>query len=228
MRSSETQKDDNGVLISIVIPVFNHIELTRECIESIRRNTKVDCEIVVVDNGSTDETASYLRDESIHVITNSENLGFPRAANQGIESARGEYICLLNNDVTVLEGWLEPLLESLEQDSLVGIVGPKQVSPGGTVWHAGTAFGPEDNLTLARKPFHIFIDFPEDDPLVNVKRTYPAMNFGCCLIPARLFDKVGLLDDETFIFPGLFEDVDWCLRLRKSGHMCLYRPPTRK
>lgn len=224
MRSREIQKDDDGVLISIVIPVFNHVELTRECIENLRRHTQVSHDIIVVNNGSTDATASYLQSEQIHAIKNSENLGFPRAANQGIESARGRYICLLNNDVTVLEGWLEPLLESLVNDPGIGIVGPKQVSPRSTVWHAGTAFGPDDHTTLARKPFHIFIDYPDDDPLVNVGRCYPAMNFGCCLIPARMFDEIGLLDDDTFLFPGLFEDVDWCLRLRKGGYQCLYCP----
>jgi GT2 family glycosyltransferase len=216
-----------AVLVSIVIPVFNHIDLTRQCIDSIRKNTPDCYEVVVIDNGSTDGTAECLRDQPVRLIVNEENLGFHKAANQGITSAQGEYVCLLNNDVIVLPGWLEPLLDCLAADDRVGIVGPKQIRPDSTVWHAGTVFGPDDSPAFARQPMHVFIDFPEGDPLVNVKRYYPAMNFGCCLIPARLFREVGLLDDETFMFPGLFEDVDWCLRLRKGSYLCLYCPDSK-
>lgn len=224
---TDSRDDEPGCLISIVIPAFNHLDLTRQCIKSVRENTPYNLEIIVIDNASMDGTAEYLAGEAVKAITNSENLGFPKAANQGISAASGKYVCLLNNDVIVLPGWLPPLIDALEQDPLACAAGPKQVSPQGRVWHAGTAFGPESNPNLARKPFHIFIDFPEDDALVNVGREYPAMNFGCCLIPRRLFDEVGAMDDDTFLFPGLFEDVDWCIRARKKSYRCFYRPDSK-
>ncbi len=224
---ADLHQGDRVIPLSIVIPAFNHVELTRECIKSIREYTPGDYEIIVVDNGSTDGTAEYLRDIDVHVITNAENLGFPRAANQGIREARGLYLCLLNNDVVLLEGWLEPLLESLDRDPEVGIAGPKQVNPERTIWHAGTAFGDSKSSGYSRQPLHIYLGYPEDDPAVNVERCYPAMNFGCCLIRAGLFDEVGLLDEETFVFPGSYEDVDWCLRARKKGYLCVYRPDSK-
>jgi GT2 family glycosyltransferase len=216
-----------GTVLSIVIPVFNHVDLTRQCIDNLSEHTAVDHEVVVVDNGSTDGTARLLESADVRAITNVENLGFPVAVNQGIRASRGEFVCLLNNDVTVLEGWLEPLLDTLQSDRSAGAVGPLQVGPGGTVWHVGTAFGPDDNPSLARRPFHIFAGYLADDPIVGVDREYPAMNFGCCLIARRLFDEIGLLDEETFVFPGIYEDVDWCLRARKAGYRCLYRHASR-
>jgi GT2 family glycosyltransferase len=216
-----------GVLVSIVIPVFNHLDLTKQCLDSIAENTDVPYEVIMVDNASTDGTGAFLASRPVRVITNAENRGFQGAANQGIRAATGEYICLLNNDVIVLPGWLEPLLQCLREDPKVGIAGPMQVSPQGMVWHAGTVFGSQDDPVRPRMPFHIFKDFPGDDPAVNIKRSYPAMNFACAITPRKLFDEIGLPDEDTFMFPGFFEDVDWCLRLRKAGYLCTYCPQSR-
>jgi GT2 family glycosyltransferase len=216
-----------GPSLSIVIPVFDHLDLTRDCLDGIRKHTDVEHEIIVVDNGSTDGTAGFLRDSQVRTVTNQENLGFPKAVNQGVMAAGGEFVCLLNNDVKVQEHWLEPLLEAISTDRRAGVAGPLQVGTGGTVWHAGTAFGPDDHPTLARRPFHIFMGYSQDDPLIGQPREYPAMNFGCCLIRNSIFEEIGLLDDETFVFPGIYEDVDWCLRARKAGYRCLYRPDSR-
>jgi GT2 family glycosyltransferase len=160
------------VLVSIVIPAFNHLDLTRQCLDSIAENTDVPHEVIVVDNASTDGTGAFLASRPVRVITNAENVGFQKAANQGIQAATGEYVCFLNNDIIVLPGWLEPLLKCLREDAKVGVAGPKQVSPQGIVWHAGTVFGPQDDPVRPRMPFHIYKDFPEDDPMVGIKRSY--------------------------------------------------------
>jgi GT2 family glycosyltransferase len=212
------------VPLSVIIPVFNHLDTTVECLHNLKEHTPGSYEVIVVDNGSTDGTAKYLARAGVRVLTNKENMGFPFAVNRGIKAAKGENICLLNNDVVVLEGWLEPLLRCLSEDPRVGAVGPKQVSPQGVVWHAGTAFYPNNDALHPRAPFHVFLGFKEDDPAVNIKRSYPALNFGCAVIRAGLFEEIGLMDEDTFLFPGLFEDVDWCIRMRKRGFKCVYCP----
>jgi glycosyltransferase involved in cell wall biosynthesis/Flp pilus assembly protein TadD len=103
-------------LASIIIPCSNQLEFTRQCIAALNRHTRRPCELIVIDNGSTDGTAEYLagvRDMAsvpVTVITNRTNRGFPAAINQGLKAARGEYLVLLNNDVVVTEGWLGQLI----------------------------------------------------------------------------------------------------------------------
>ena len=101
-------------LASIIVPGWNQLEFTRQCITALKRHTRSPWELIVIDNGSTDHTDIYLagvRDGAavpVTVISNTTNRGFPAAINQGLKAARGEYLVLLNNDVVVTDGWLEP------------------------------------------------------------------------------------------------------------------------
>jgi glycosyltransferase involved in cell wall biosynthesis len=101
---------------SIIIPCWNQLEFTRQCIAALLRHTHGPWELIVIDNGSTDGTAGYLanlRDAAplpVTLISNTKNLGFPAAINQGLRCARGDYLVLLNNDVVVTEGWLAQLI----------------------------------------------------------------------------------------------------------------------
>jgi glycosyltransferase involved in cell wall biosynthesis len=103
-------------LTSIIIPCWNELEFTRQCITAIKNHTHPPWELIVIDNGSTDGTGIYLagvRDLAavpVTLVTNTTNLGFPAAINQGLQLARGEYLVLLNNDVVVTDGWLDQLI----------------------------------------------------------------------------------------------------------------------
>ncbi len=100
---------------SIIVPCWNQVAFTRQCISALLRHTRAPWELIVIDNGSADGTAAYLaemRDTAplpVTVISNTKNLGFPAAINQGLSCARGEYLVMLNNDVVVTDGWLEQL-----------------------------------------------------------------------------------------------------------------------
>ncbi len=100
---------------SIIVPCWNQVAFTRQCISAVLRHTRAPWELIVIDNGSADGTAAYLaemRDTAplpVTVISNTKNLGFPAAINQGLSCARGEYLVMLNNDVVVTDGWLEQL-----------------------------------------------------------------------------------------------------------------------
>src|SRR5665213_3505148 len=103
-------------LSSIIIPCWNQVEFTKQCIAALKEHTRPAWELVVIDNGSNDGTAIYLdgvRDMAavpVTVVSNARNLGFPAAINQGLQLARGEYLVLLNNDVVVTDGWLDQLI----------------------------------------------------------------------------------------------------------------------
>jgi glycosyltransferase involved in cell wall biosynthesis len=103
-------------LTSIIIPCWNQVEFTQQCFAALKQHTRRAWELIVIDNGSTDGTAAYLagaRDLAsmpVTIVTNTKNLGFPAAINQGLQLARGEYLVLLNNDVVVTDGWLDQLI----------------------------------------------------------------------------------------------------------------------
>ena len=103
-------------LTSIIVPCWNQVEFTQQCMAALKRHTRPPWELIVVDNGSTDGTALYLagvRDMAavpVTVVSNTTNLGFPAAINEGLRLARGEYLVLLNNDVVVTDGWLDQLI----------------------------------------------------------------------------------------------------------------------
>ncbi len=124
----------NDRLASIIIPCWNQLEFTRLCLAALVRHTRPPWELLVIDNGSTDGTGSYLsgvRDVApvpVTLISNSKNIGFPAAINQGLRAARGDYLVLLNNDAVVTDGWLDQLIALTE----VGNGNPKNGPRGGS------------------------------------------------------------------------------------------------
>jgi GT2 family glycosyltransferase len=103
-------------LASMIVPCWNQLAYTKQCIAALKSHTRPPWEMVVIDDGSTDHTDIYMacvRDRAsvpVTVISNTANLGFPAAINQGLDAARGEYLVLLNNDVVVTDGWLDQLI----------------------------------------------------------------------------------------------------------------------
>ncbi len=96
--------------ISIVIPVLDQVEYTRAVLKNIKETVKTPHEVIVIDNGSTDETPQVLKEAGVKVIRNHHNLGWSASLNRGMEVARGSYIAFLNNDLVLPDGWLETLL----------------------------------------------------------------------------------------------------------------------
>ncbi|MBH0201253.1 MAG: glycosyltransferase [Nitrospira sp.] len=204
---------------SIIIPVWNRCELTRQCIEALAKTTDdISWELIVVDNHSTDDTASFLSTlgGDIQVITNQENLGFAKACNQGARAAHGKYLVFLNNDTIPQPGWLPPLVSEVDAHSDVGIVGSKLLYPDGTVQHAGVVF-----MRSRVIPYHIYRAAPSTMSAVNQRREFQAVTAACMLIRREVFEKVKGFD-ECFI--NGFEDVDLCLKVREQGHHVIYQP----
>jgi O-antigen biosynthesis protein len=211
--------------VSIVIPTFNKIELTRRCLQALQANTHAPShEIIVVDNGSTDGTAEFLRAEKsagrLRAILNSENTGFAKACNQGARAARAQFLVFLNNDTEVQSNWLGPLLALAEADAAVAAVGCKLLFPNGTIQHAGVALAEcqgHDPLLA----FHLFGQEKSDFPLANQRRVYQAVTAACMLARKSHFDQMEGFDEGYW---NGYEDVDLCLRFQQQGWLTVYEP----
>ncbi len=204
---------------SVIIPVWNRCELTRECLEALTKTTDgVTWELIVVDNHSTDETATFLSTlgGDVRIISNEENLGFAKACNQGARIAKGKYLVFLNNDTIPQPGWLAALAAEVDSHAEVGIAGSKLLYPDGTIQHAGVV---RDSQHLV--PYHIYKSVAGDHSAVNQRREFQIVTAACLLIRRSLFEEVGGFDEE---YVNGFEDADLCLKVRERGYAVVYQP----
>lgn len=194
---------------SIVIATFNKMEYTQQCIHSIREFTQTgDYEIIIIDNNSTDGTLAWLKQQAdIRTISNSENFGFPKACNQGIEIAQGDTILLLNNDTIVTKNWLSNLLVCLYSDDNIGAVG----SVTNNISYYQTI--PVDYQSI--EEMQIFAaNYNQSDPAQWEERL-KLIGYSM-LIKKSVIDSIGMLDEQ--FSPGNYEDDDYSLRIRIAGY----------
>jgi len=203
---------------SIIIPVYNRLDFTQKCLESIFQfGSKYDFEIIVVDNASTDGTKEFLENlkEKIVFINNKENLGFAKACNLGAKKAQGEYLLFLNNDTIVTKNWMDILISELDENPEIAIAGSKLLYPDETIQHAGVVFA-ED-----KTPYHIYSREIKEKHYVNKKRKFKAITAACMLVRKDIFNEIGGFDEN---FRNGYEDIDLCLRIKELGKDVIYCP----
>ena len=204
---------------SIIIPVFNKTELTQQCLTHLAEvTTETSYEVIVVDNDSSDGTAEFLSSlrGDIKVITNSENLGFAKACNQGAAAAKAKYLVFLNNDTIPKPGWLKSLVCEVDSYKDVAVVGSKLLYSDDTIQHAGVVFS-----RLFHTPYHLFSGASGSLPAVNARKEFQSVTAACMLVRKEIFEKVGGFDEG---FVNGFEDVDFCLKIRQMGKKVVYQP----
>jgi GT2 family glycosyltransferase len=213
-------------LVSIIIPTRDGLEILRRCVDSIlAKTTYARYEILVVDNQSCDPAAlAYLREiagnPAVRVLPFDQPFNFSAINNFAAGEARGELLCLLNNDTEVITpDWLEEMVGNLMQDQ-VGVVGAKLFYPDGSVQHAGDTVGPGGCAN------HLHNGIARDDPgycnRAAVAQDLSAVTAACLLTRRDLYLKLGGLDARWL--KVAFNDVDYCLRVRAAGWRVVWTP----
>jgi len=209
--------------LSIIILNYKSAGLTRQCVKGIyAAKPALDFEVIVVDNASSDGLLPWLTEHYPHVkqISLPNNKGYAAGNNAGIRQAGGEYILILNPDITVLPGKLEALLKFMDDHPQCGLAGPRLVNPDGSLQYSTYKF-PSFWLPLFRRTF--LGNIPALNPWL---KDYQMMAWdhkearavdwllGACLIVRRqAVEEVGLMDEQFFLY---VEDTDWCRRFWAS------------
>jgi GT2 family glycosyltransferase len=203
---------------SIIIPVYNQFAHTLNCLRALAEHPpEAGIEIIVVDDGSSDETEASLRQvEGLGYHRRATNGGFIAACNDGAGLARGEYLVFLNNDTVPQPGWLDALLGTFEQQPATGLVGAQLIYPDGRLQEAGAVIwrdGSTDKIGRMRA-----VSEPEFD---YVRRAHYCSG-AAIAIPRRLFESVGGFDSRYA--PAFYEDTELGMRIRALGLHSLCQP----
>ncbi|MDG1168192.1 MAG: glycosyltransferase [Sulfitobacter sp.] len=204
--------------VSVIIPAHNNIAFTYLTLCSLLMGQNdASFEVIVVDDGSTDETTKL--EELVSGITVVRPLvaqRFIRACNAGAERARGEYIALLNNDVEVTAGWLDELIAAFSRFDNVGLVGSKLLYPngdlqdaGGIVWNSGNPW----NYGKGQNP---------NAPEYSYARQADYLSGAALLAPASVWRELGGL--SSYLEPMYFEDTDFAFKVRAAGYSTWFIP----
>ena len=200
-------------LVSILVVTYNSAAYVKPCLDSILRNTSYPSyEVILVDNGSKDDTVEQLRqyaerDSRFRVIALPQNLGFAGGNNHAAQQSRGEYLIFLNVDTMVTSGWIDRLMGHMRQDPSIGMICPVTNFAGNEIkinvdytdWRSMERFA--RNLAAGRDGERLQI------------RVAPLY---CVLMARALWDRVGPMDTRYEI--GMFEDDDLSLRVRQAGY----------
>jgi GT2 family glycosyltransferase len=214
--------------LSIVIVSFNACAELERCLASLHAPTPhATHEIIVVDNGSTDDSVRAARQSpDVRVIESAQNRGFAAASNEGIRRSTGRNVLLLNSDTIVPAGAIDRLLAVLDSHSHVAVVGPRLVDASG---RAELSFGPmiapfnelrQRRLMRGLERGAAAIRTLVDD--MTRREQFPDWVSGACLLVRRAdAEAVGLLDERYFMYT---EDVDFCAAVRSRGRLVLFTP----
>jgi glycosyltransferase involved in cell wall biosynthesis len=216
--------------VSIIIPTKDKLEFLQPCVESLLDKTRYDnYEVLVVDNQSQEpdtlvyyEQLSQRYPEHVRVLFYNKPFNFAEMNNWAVEQARGDYLLLLNNDTEVIQpDWLERMLIHGQRDD-VGIVGARLLYPGtGRIQHAGVVLG---MASIADHPYNNLLGMNDSSHMERARldQNFSAVTAAVMLVRKSIYQAVNGMDADNLAV--LFNDVDFCLRVKEHGYRVVYTP----
>lgn len=204
--------------IAVVILNYNGVQFLKQFLQNVIENSP-EAEVIVADNASTDESVDFLRSNfpNVRLIQNDSNTGFAGGYNEALKHVKSDYYLLLNSDVEVSKGWLQPLIDCLDQNPKIGACQPKVLAHHNKskFEHAGAAGGFLDcfyyPLCRGRIFDHVETDSGQYDNDADIFWSTGA----CMMIRSELFHQLGGFDPKFFAH---MEEIDLCWRIQSQGY----------
>lgn len=197
------------IFCDVIVTVYNKVDLTGDCLQSVVRNIRRDDKVIIIDNGSDEQTRRFLEafcaghaGVNMEIVRLPVNVGYLRAANEGLRRSTRDAACLLSNDTVVTKGWLERMCSLMDRQPAIGIVNPMSTTFGLYPARGETA---ED---CAAQISHLRGQYTEAASRVGF----------CMVIRKQVIESIGYLD-EVYA-DGYFEDTDFCRRAAAAGYTC--------
>ncbi len=198
--------------LSVIIVNWNTRDLLADCLRSIHDTVHdLEYEVFVVDNASTDGSVAMVREQfpAVHLIENSENVGFARANNQAMIDACGDYFVLLNSDTVALPGALTLMHKTMESCPTIGILGCQLLNADGSLQHSYADYPTFLTASLGKD------DTKHVQPFSASRALAVDAVSGACMMARRdVWRSIGGMDEGYWLFA---EEMDWCYRARKAG-----------
>ncbi len=211
-------KKNKFPLVSVIIVNWNGGVVFGDCLKHLSLISYPTWELIVVDNGSTDDSLKYLRDYKNlrRIVSNKKNMGFAGGNNLGYKYAKGDYVLLLNNDTKVSREFLTKMVEKMESDQMIGVLQPKIeiMDLRGYLDNCGSYLTWSGFLQHWGYMSKDGLEFEKEADVFSTKGA-------CMLIRKEIIEKVGLFDDD---FGSYFEESDFCWRVWLSGKKVRYFP----
>ena len=207
--------------IDIVICIHNALSDVEKCLESVLKNTMPPYNLILIDDGSDDETRDFLREfvecQPFLLLRNDTALGYTKAANIGLKNSKSKMVALLNSDTLVTQCWIEKLAACMSSNPDIGIAGPLSNTAS---WQSVPEIMNSDGDWSENKlPAQWSVDQYAESVADSAPSAYPIVGFlngFCLLIKREVLDQVGLFDEKIFA-AGYGEENDFCLRVQEHG-----------
>ncbi|MCC7430671.1 glycosyltransferase family 2 protein [bacterium] len=206
-------------LVSVIIPHFNGEEILEDCLNSLKNCDYQNLEVLVIDNGSTDQSIQIIEDEFpwVKLHKSPKNIGYSGGCNLGYKISSGKYVVFLNNDTTQEKNWISELVNFAEQNPKAVALQPKLIFiKDKTLFdYSGACGGELDWLGYPFARGRIFFTLEKDSGQYDKPKRIFWASGTACFLKKDVLDEVGLLDEDFFMH---FEEIDLCWRINSFGY----------
>ncbi|MFH1966366.1 MAG: glycosyltransferase family 2 protein [Patescibacteria group bacterium] len=221
-------------ILSIIITHYQTPVLLKLCLKSIQENIgQLDHEIIVADSQSKKETNDLLKEEfpQVKLISFLKNVGYAKLVNEGIKIAQGDYLFIINHDIIILKDAIPKMLDYMEKNSQVGIIGPQLLTFSNQSQISCFRF-PTISTIIARRTFLGKLNwgkkkieqFSMQEEDFSLPKPVDWVQGSAMFVRKEAVEQVGLWDERFFLY---LEDTDWCRRFWQNGYQVIYLPTAR-
>ncbi|TAE88631.1 MAG: glycosyltransferase family 2 protein [Bacteroidetes bacterium] len=215
----------NNPKVAIVIVHWNRRQLLEQFLPSVMQTTYGNMEVVVADNCSDDDSVQFLQTHypSVHIVSNDKNYGYAGGYNHALQQVEADYYVLLNNDIEVTPGWLEPIVEVMKSNPKLAAVQPKVLDyhSRNKFEYAGAGGGYIDTFGYAFCRGRLFESLETDDNQYNNATTVFWATGACMVVKAAVFKQLKGFDEQFFAH---MEEIDLCWRMQLAGYQLMVVP----